>query len=771
VSTVSTTGLTGMGTNIDWQSMLTQLQAVSEQSLTPYNDQITTLNYKASAWTTFSGDLNALQTASTALTNSNGGNGLNLYSATVGSSSSVSPSSLLTASASSTASAGSYNVVINNSAQAAQLASGDFSSQTAALNISGTILVNGKAVEIGTSDTLQTLEANINNANAGVSAAIMQDSPTTSRLVLTSGTTGAAGITLSDGSASNTLESLGFNGSGPTVIQNSVAGGAQSLTFSNSSTGVSALLGIASGTSGNVTINGKSVTINLDDTLTTTQANLATAGISSSIVTASDGVSKTLQIAGMTSWTDNNNVLQTLGLIQGNRADTVGVTGSVANTSDGSTPITAATVISSIYGYNKYTAGDKITLSGTASGGAAVAATDFAITQGTTTVGDLLNEIHSLFGNVTATVTSAGKIQVIDNATGTSKLSVNLQSSLQDPNAGQLSFGSFGQAGTISKYVLQQGTNAAFTVDGMSMTSSSNTVTSAIGGVTLNLLGADPNTTLTVNVAHNTQAIETNVNTWLSAYNSVISFVDTQNTYNSSSNTTGGPLFGDNTLETIKSQLQSAIMNRVGTGSMDFLANIGITAGSNGTLSLNSATFEQSLSSNFSGVANLFSDSGSSSNSQFQYAYCNSNTKSGQYNVNITGLPAPNIAGTIDNLAATGSGNVLTLSNTASGANGLAVSYTGTTTGASATITVNRGIASLINGLLSGYTNSTNGTIATEQTGLKNSVSQLNTQVTNMQANIDSQMATLKEEFLNMDAAVAKMYQMQSYLTTQLANL
>ena len=42
---------------------------------------------------------------------------------------------------------------------------------------------------------------------------------------------------------------------------------------------------------------------------------------------------------------------------------------------------------------------------------------------------------------------------------------------------------------------------------------------------------------------------------------------------------------------------------------MQYLANIGITADSNGKLSLNTTTFEQALSSNFTGVENLLSGS------------------------------------------------------------------------------------------------------------------------------------------------------------------
>jgi flagellar hook-associated protein 2 len=212
-------------------------------------------------------------------------------------------------------------------------------------------------------------------------------------------------------------------------------------------------------------------------------------------------------------------------------------------------------------------------------------------------------------------------------------------------------------------------------------------------------------------------------------------------------------------------------MSQVGTGSLNYLADIGITADGNGQLSLNKTTFEQALSSNFSGVVNLLSDSGTTSNSQFQYVYNSSATKSGTYNINVT-TPAgsgQNIAGTIDGQTASGLGNVLTLNNTASGANGLEVSYTGTTA-ASATITVNRGIASLINGLVSGFT-APNGTVAAQTTGLQNSITGLNQQVSNMQANINQQMTNMQTEFENMDTAVAQMDEMQSYLTVQLANL
>jgi len=775
-TTSSTISLSGLGSGIDWQSIVNQLKTADEASLTPFNNQITTDTNKISAWKSFATKLTTLENASDTLKSSTA---LDLYSAAVTSSSGTSASSLLSATASTSATPGTYSVVINSTAHAEKLASASFSSQSSALNISGTILVNGQAVKVAATDTLLDLETNINNLNtgskaSGVTASIYQDSSSTYRMVLTSDTEGASGISLLNGSASDTLASLGFNGTG-TSIKNQITGGAESDAFSSSSTAVETLLGNTSQSlSGTVTINGKSATIDLSDTLSAIQSTLSTAGISSSIVSSTDGstTSYRLAIEGMTSFTDDNNVLQSLGLVEGNRSDKVGVTGTAANTTNGSTAITSSTLITDIYGYNTYTSGDKITISGTTHSGGTVASTDFAIT-GTTTVGDLLTQIQNQFGNnVTASVNSKGQIQVLDNATGTSKLSVSLSASLTDANAGTLSFGSLATLGTVHKYVLQQGTDASFTVDGIATTSTTNTVTTAIQGVTLNLLGADSNTTLTVNVNHDVSGIENEINTMVSAYNDVMSYVNTQMSYNTDTSTTGGVLFGDNTLTSIKSQLQSTILQKVGTGTFQYLSQIGLSQGSNAQISLNTTAFESALSKDFKGVVNLFSDSATTSDSQFQYVYSTGNTKPGTYNISISQAAGTNqnIAGQIDGYDATGNGNILTLSNSASSANGLQISYSGTTA-ASATITVNRGLASLIDSLTQGFTDSTNGTVTTKETGLQTSIDRLNKQVSDMQANIDMQIANLTTEYENMDAYVGKMDALRSYLTTQLSSL
>ena len=106
-------------------------------------------------------------------------------------------------------------------------------------------------------------------------------------------------------------------------------------------------------------------------------------------------------------------------------------------------------------------------------------------------------------------------------------------------------------------------------------------------------------------------------------------------------------------------------------------------------------------------------------------------------------------------MTASGSGNILTLNNTASNANGLEISYTGTTVLANATITVNRGIASLIDGLASEFTNSVTGTVTAQENGLQTRSRRLNGTITQMQNSINQQIATLQQEFITMDTTVA----------------
>ncbi|HEX3469576.1 MAG TPA: flagellar filament capping protein FliD [Silvibacterium sp.] len=157
--------------------------------------------------------------------------------------------------------------------------------------------------------------------------------------------------------------------------------------------------------------------------------------------------------------------------------------------------------------------------------------------------------------------------------------------------AGQLTVGGSLQgaaAGTIGFTQGQAGQDAQLTVDGVAITSASNTVTNAIQGVTIQLLSSAPSTDVQIEITNNNSDVESALNSFVTAYNKVIGDLNTQEGKDSSGN--AEPLFGNPAVATIQEDLQSALAflqaaNAVGTtsaiGTLDtFSGSLSIQVGS-----------------------------------------------------------------------------------------------------------------------------------------------------------------------------------------------
>ena len=152
--------------------------------------------------------------------------------------------------------------------------------------------------------------------------------------------------------------------------------------------------------------------------------------------------------------------------------------------------------------------------------------------------------------------------------------------------------------------------DAGFSIAGIGYTSPSNTVTNALSGVTLNLL-TTTSTPATLTVADNTTTIQSNVQTFVKAYNTLQKSLTQLGGYDATTST-AGPLMGNSALTNAQSQIQAALFGVVNTGSATYtsLASLGITANSDGSLSLNMAQLAVALSTHFSAVSTLFSGKG-----------------------------------------------------------------------------------------------------------------------------------------------------------------
>jgi flagellar hook-associated protein 2 len=121
-----------------------------------------------------------------------------------------------------------------------------------------------------------------------------------------------------------------------------------------------------------------------------------------------------------------------------------------------------------------------------------------------------------------------------------------------------VSSGTLNDGGTpISFTQTQPGADAQLKVDNVSITSPSNTVTNAIQGVTFQLLSANQNENIQVEITNNNSDVETALNTFVTDYNKVLQDLNTQEGNNS--NGSPEPLFGNPTIATLQQSLQSAL--------------------------------------------------------------------------------------------------------------------------------------------------------------------------------------------------------------------
>ena len=645
----STNSIVGLSSGLDWQSLVSQMMDVERQPETLLTNQKTTLQSQYTEWTTVNSDLAALQTSASALSTLDD---FNLYTSNASvTGTTTNASNLASFAVGSNASPGSYSLIVNNLAQAQKLGSEYFNSLSAGLNISGDLVINGHTVNIATTDSLTSIQNKINALNSGsnpsgVIASIITVASGQYQLTLTSQNTGKNGMVLANGSAANVLGELGFADS-TTSIRNAFTGGALSSAFSSSTQSIQSILGLTNGASGTVNIGGQNISINLSsDSLESINDKINAAGVSSSIVSKTDSsgnTTYTLQINGTQSFTDASNVLQTLGILeQGNSAssDVYGLVGSTQNTTGGSAA-TNSTLLKNIDGYSTWTSADTIAISDPN----ASVNTTFTVTANST-VGDLLSAIDNAYGNqVSAYVNSNGAIVVEDNrSSGSSNLALSLT-----PSNSNLKLGFSDTNPTTTKIRSREivaGTDAQITLDGNTITRSTNQISDVIAGTTISLVGADPNSTITLNITQDTSGIESKISDFVSKYNALMTEITNQFTYtpstsSSSSTTTTAttpPLFGDSTLQSIKWTIRNTILSGV-TGvnsTLNTLGLVGINLDQTGQLSINSTKLEGYLQTNFNDVVNVFAAQGSSTNNNLTYIVSGNNTKAGSYQVQIT---------------------------------------------------------------------------------------------------------------------------------------
>lgn len=671
----SLASISGLATGIDFRALVDQIIQVESDRLDYLRVQVSDGNAEAAAWEEVRTLLQAVETTSEGLA---GGDSLDVFTTNVLGSN----PDILGVSADSSAAPGRHLVRVLQAATREVMGSALQSSRTDSLGVAGSFILGGTVIEVAAEDSLLGIAGRINSLNLGTDSigvtASVVGTEGAYRLVLSAADTGEVGLGALD--TSGVLTELGFF-DGTTELKNRTSGGFGTDVLADETTPVGSLLGFGSGApSGTVTLGAGAgaftVALDLDaQSLTDIRdaINTAAAGAGSSMFAelVPEGSGSRLEITGTAAATDDGGVLQALGILQGSRAATSQVVEGDVLTTDGSTPATAASALTSLYNGSSpagATAGDTISFAGTDHLGNAFSFTH-TIAGGDTlqTLIDRLEGAEGFNGGATVEVSAEGRLSVTSATEGSSR--IGLEAFAGNEGGGILDLGSFEIATEGRDRQVSIGQDAIVEIDGALVTSASNDISDVVEGVTFSVLGADPSSELEVVIGRDDDAAVEALQAFVEAINAFVTFVD------AGAGVTGDarpPLAGDAILRGIRDRLNFALQVNVpvgSTGSMR-LSDLGIEITRDGTYDLDTAVLTQKLQDEPGAVRQALGSFGSGSTSAVTYLGAGSNTTPGTYAVNVTQaatLAAATSSGFSGTYLDDGTADILTITHDASG--------------------------------------------------------------------------------------------------------
>lgn len=407
---------------------------------------------------------------------------------------------------------------------------------------------------------------------------------------------------------------------------------------------------IALGLTGTFSLNGKSVSIKAADTLSdvAVKINLAGAGVTAGVVDVAQNdfrltlTGNTTGAAAAFSAADASGgdpVLARLGLLSGSAAIRQTVTPGTNQTGAASLALTSATQsVAAALGLptTPPPAHDNVSINGT----------NINIDLNVDSLTSIANKINAAqIGGISAQIVSASgsgggqQLQIVSTNTTTDSQGHTVPAPPQfTDSAGILSTLGVLQQGFTQTLTAAQ--DAKFNLDGLDLTRSTNVISDAIPSGTIKLLSATPAggtsgsppapATTTLSVAQNTDSVVSSVGNFVNAFNGIQSFVSLQNQFTPSSTTADGtttgtsPLFGNSTLSSIQATLTQTLSAVSGSTT---LQDIGITYGTDGTLTLDSNALTTALQNNPNAVAHLFGQSGQADNTAVTFVGATAKTQ------------------------------------------------------------------------------------------------------------------------------------------------
>lgn len=633
----------GISSGIQWRDLVDQLVALdTRRRVTPLQTELTSRQKQIDAWTRYQSLVASFQNSARSLAD---GTAFSAFTATAAASA-TSGRAVLSATADATAAPGSYRAEVVGLATAAKLSASDVASTSAALGFAGDVAINGVKISVVAGDSLTAIRDRINAANVGatathVVATIVTTGPQAFRLQLSSDTTGAEGIRLVDGAGGGVLRQLGIvDGS---LVQNlSAAGAPQSSRFASASSTVASQVGLTAPAAATITVGGRSISVDLAaDSLQTLAARITAAGGTAEVLTGSaNGTAYSrLSVNGTVSAStaDGTRALEMLGFLTDGRSGIAQVVTSADTYTDAGVTATAASLLTNLSAAGQpigVAAGDTFKISGRRGDGTTVS-TSFTVASTDTvqTVLDRLNDPTTGFARTGRSATATfvnGQFVLTDGTAGDSQLAVSLTATTPAGSIKTLGPQNTTTIGRLRE--ISAGADAQLRLDGVLLTRSTNTISDAIKGVSLSLLTAEPGSTVDVTVARDAKATTSALNSFATAYNDVVKFVDSQRV-------AGAPLANNGGLRASVASIRNTLLNSVSgvtSTSYNQLATVGVALDKTGMLTVDQSMLTAALAKDPAAVSALFAIAGTPSAPTLSYVASTDKSVAGNYAVSVT---------------------------------------------------------------------------------------------------------------------------------------
>lgn len=540
------------------------------------------------------------------------------------------------------------------------------------------------------------------------------------------------------------------------------------------------------------------VSIDADDTLKDVVAKINAAegvGARASLMTLANGDNRIVLTAvdeGTGGFTmesvSGDNVLGSgcLGLMASNQSvqaknSLVTLEGAAATASTNFSDLTTGLVA------NNLVAGDKIRVQGKDADGNTVDSyftiSDLDDSDGSaTTVGQFVDFVKNAFGaNTDVSLNSSGQLVLTSKDAATNPTSLTMNLTLTDStNAAKTNSLALGGVQERSVYTntLNEAQNAFYMLDGMAISSESNSDSDTIRGTTFTLKKADPTKTVKVSLEQNTSGISDKIKSFVEEFNAVMKMIDENTKTTVTEDKDGkktrnkGVFAGDSYISSLRSSLRSMMTSTldglVGKTQYSSLSRVGIVTDKEGYLEVDDKKLTKALETDLDGVRRLFTVNSYSSSADYTLGQYTDDTKAGTYYVSAAdGYISSKQGGSDDDKLNTDQfGNLLT--STAGKSKGLTLDCSSSTAGA-ASFTFVRGIANQLSLFVKESQDSVDGFFKKTKEVYDKRIESYEDRIESLQDRVDNYETRLLKQFNAMETAMSKLSSQTSNLLSQLS--